>query len=299
MKSPQHSSESDTNLKAGYIANLAGGIAKVTSVLSSLQPQREKPSKDRGKRFAAGALVFNKEAEIDDTSDSVSEFQFWTLNPNSPGLRSAKLFLLGQISLVMSGNTPVRSGENCPDTYVVATVFSYDESSDSYYASGKTELSKSPSLLHLNVNKFVSQSSGRVKFNYQEVPTLDEYIPFSENVDIKGRIKKFCGIKDINNYSIVNDHESQSDQDESIVERIITKKFNNRTNQYEFLVKWKDYSDKFNTWELSSNIPDDKIVEFERNLLTIGRLRTHEARPGLRDRTTLKSTFHPDYISNA
>ncbi len=43
-------SASDTNstkLKAGYIANSAGGIAKVASVLSSLQPQREKPSKDR------------------------------------------------------------------------------------------------------------------------------------------------------------------------------------------------------------------------------------------------------------
>ena len=129
----------------------------------------------------------------------------------------------------MNGNTPIRSSENCPDTYVVATVFSYDESSDSYYASGKTELSNSPSLLHRNVNKFVFQSSGRVKFNYGEVPTLQEYTPFSENVDI----------------------------------------------------------------------PDDKIVGFERSLSTIGQLRTQEARPGLRDRTTLKSTFHPDYISNA
>ena len=69
-------------------------------------------------------------------------------------------------------------------------------------------------------------------------------------MDIEGRIRLFCGIQDISNYSIEND----SDQDEYIVERIITKKFNNRTNQYEFLVKWKDYSDKFNTWELSSNI---------------------------------------------
>ena len=291
-------SASDTNstkLKAGYIANSAGGIAKVTSVLSSLQPQREKPSKDRGRRFVVGALVFNKEAAIDDTSDSVSEFQFWTLKPNSAGLSAAKIFLLGQISLVMNGNTPIRSSENCPDMYVVATAFSYDKSSDRYYASGKTELSKSSSLLHLTVNKFVSQSSGRVKFNYREVPTLEEYTPFSENVGIEGRIRLFCDIQDINNYSI----ENESDQDEYVVERIITKKFNNCTNQYEFLVKWKDYSDKFNTWELSSNIPDDKIVEFEHSLLTIGQLRTQEARPGLRDRTTLKSTFHPDYISNA
>ena len=163
----------------------------------------------------------------------------------------------------MNGNTPTRSSENCPDTYVVATVLSYDESSDSYYASGKTELSKSPSILHLNVNRFVSQSSGRVKFNCREVPTSEEYMPFSVKVDIEGRIRLFCGIQDINNYSI----ENESDQDEYIVERIIMKKCNNRTNQYEFLAKWKDY------------IVTNSI-----------QLRAQEARPGLKDRTTLKST---------
>ena len=67
--------------------------------------------------------------------------------------------------------------------------------------------------LHLNVNRFVSQSNGRVKFNYREVPTLEEYTPFSENIDIEGRIRPFCGIQDINNYSI----ENENDQDEYIV----------------------------------------------------------------------------------
>ena len=61
---------------------------------------------------------------------------------------------------------------------------------------------------------------GRVKFNYQEVPTLEEYIPFSENVDIEGRIEQFCGTQDIDNYC----DENESDQeDEYIVERIVTK----------------------------------------------------------------------------
>ena len=172
-------------------------------------------------------------------------------------------------------------------------MFSYDEGSDDYYASGKTELSKAPSLLHINVSNFISQGSGRVKFNYQEISTLEGYIPFSENVYIEGRIEQFCGTQDIDN----NCNENEGDQeDEYIVERIVTKKFNNHTNQYEFLVKWKDYSDKFNTWELSSNIPDNKIVEFERSLLISGKQRTQELHPGLRDRTTLKSTFHLDYI---
>ena len=100
-------SDSSDKLKTGYIANSTRGIAKVTSLLSFSQPQREKPSKDRGRRFAAGALVFYKEVAIDDTS--VSEFQFWTLNPTSNGLTAAKIFLLGQISLVMNGSTPARS----------------------------------------------------------------------------------------------------------------------------------------------------------------------------------------------
>ena len=60
----------------------------------------------------------------------------------------------------------------------------------------------------------------------------------------------------------------------------------------------RDHSDNFNTWGLSSNIPDDKIVEFERSLLTSGKQQTQELRSGLRDRT-LKSKFHSDSISNA
>ena len=56
---------------------------------------------------------------------------------------------------------------------------------------------------------------------------------------------------------------------------------------------------KFNTWELSSNIRDDKIVEFERNLIGQQQSRTQELHPGLRNRTALKSAFRPDYISTA
>ena len=67
-------------------------------------------------------------------------------------------------------------------------------------------------------------------------------------MNVEGRIELFCGTQDVDIYC----SENQSDhEDEYMVERIVTKKFNCRTNQYEFLVKWKNYSDKFNTWELS------------------------------------------------
>ena len=99
----------------------------------------------------------------------MSKFQFWTLNLNSTGLRAAKIFLLDQISLVMNGSTPTRSSENCPNAHVMASVFSYDESNDNYFASGKTELLKATSLLHLNVSKFIlSQNSGRINFKVRK-----------------------------------------------------------------------------------------------------------------------------------
>ena len=73
--------------------------------------------------------------------------------------------------------------------------------SDNYYASGKTELSKATSLLHVNVSKFIiSQSNGRVKFNNEEVPSMEGYIPFSEDVDVEGRIEQFCGTQHIDTY---------------------------------------------------------------------------------------------------
>ena len=123
---------------------------------------------------------------------------------------------------------------------------------------------------------------------------MEEYIPYSENTNIEARVQQFCNQEDIEAYY----NENESDEDEYIVEKIITKKFNNRTSQYEFLVKWKDYSDKFNTWELSSNIPDNKLVEFERSLVCTGQNQTNERRPGLRERNSLKNTFRPDFISN-
>ena len=80
-------------------------------------------------------------------------------------------------------------------------------------------------------------------------------------------IEQFYGIH-IDTYC--NEYKSEQ-EDEYIVERIVTTKFNNRT-----LNKWKHYSDKF---ELPSNITDDKIIGFECNFLS---QRTQEIRPGLR-----------------
>ena len=68
---------------------------------------------------------------------------------------------------------------------------------------------------------------------------------------------------------------------------------------YEFLVKWKDYSSNFNTWELASNIPDSKLEEFQYQAQSRTHVQsTQPSRPGLRNRDTRRIRFHPDFIAN-
>ena len=80
-----------------------------------------------------------------------------------------------------------------------------------------------------------------------------------------------------------------------IVEIIVKKQFNVRLGQYKFLVKWKGYSAKQNTWELITNIPDAAINEFKHDQQIL--FLTHApTTPGLRDR--LRPKFNPNFISN-
>ena len=39
-----------------------------------------------------------------------------------------------------------------------------------------------------------------------------------------------------------------------VVEEIVKKQFNGKLGQFEFLVKWKGYSAKHNTWELVTDL---------------------------------------------
>ena len=80
------------------------------------------------------------------------------------------------------------------------------------------------------------------------------------------------------------------------MEQILKKQFNSKLGQYEFLVKWKGYSEKHNTWELITNIPDTMITQFELDNATLTLEET--SRSGLRDRRTIKPKFDPNFISS-
>ena len=83
-----------SNVGKGSVVDKVGDLS---TLLKGLQPQREVPSKGRGKRFAAGQLLGNR--PLHTPGNEVQKLAFWTVFPESKAL---KLFLLGQISLILN-----------------------------------------------------------------------------------------------------------------------------------------------------------------------------------------------------
>ena len=139
-----------------------------------------------------------------------------------------------------------------------------------------------------NIVIYIQDDYGAVKLQYTDIEELQEYLPFSLNVNINSHIKRFSPDETFES--------TCSESEEYIVEQILKKQFNSKLGQYEFLVKWKGYSEKHNTWELITNIPDTMITQFELDNATL----TLEeiSRSGLRDRRTIKPKFDPNFISS-
>ncbi|XP_034242448.1 uncharacterized protein LOC117645971 isoform X3 [Thrips palmi] len=57
-------------------------------------------------------------------------------------------------------------------------------------------------------------------------------------------------------------------EEEYVVERIVSRRYNIRKKAYEYFLKWEGYSDQQNTWEPAENLADCKhlLDNFERNL---------------------------------
>ena len=200
------------------------------------------PSKDRARRFAAGNLAGNCPLYLH--GNEVREFTFWTLYPDKKALSNAKLFLLGQITLIIQEGKPCRSTERNPSTQVVLQIYNYDSATNSYHTGGRTSLIKS-TILHIDVTKYIQRSADRVSLPINTIDELHRYLPFSE--DITSRLPS--ELTD----AAASDEDSE---EEFIAEQIVKKQFNSKLGQYEYLIKWTDYAAKHNTWELIYNIPE-------------------------------------------
>ena len=82
------------------------------------------------------------------------------------------------------------------------------------------------------------------------IEELQEYVPFTPDIDIKSRLSA-----EFDEGTMHMDADESEEEEPFNVECIVKKQFNSKLGQYEFLVKWKGYSAKHNTWELINNIP--------------------------------------------
>ena len=150
----------------------------IRSVLKGLQPYREKPSKDRSKRFAAGDIPFN--STISEEHDLVN-YSYWCIKCMTSSLQSAKVFLLGQVLFISQEDKPVDSSmSNCPSTSVVLYVYKYDADDKVYTAAGRSALLKANKLLIAEV----IDTGDNLKFDHSCIPSLSRYSPFQDEVDL-------------------------------------------------------------------------------------------------------------------
>merc|ERR1712035_104918 len=60
---------------------------------------------------------------------------------------------------------------------------------------------------------------------------------------------------------------SESDDVSYEIEEILKDRYNKRKRCREFYIKWKNYSSKYNTWEIESNLTNLSIETYEKKLL--------------------------------
>ena len=112
--------------------------------------------------------------------------------------------------------------------------------------------------------------------------TPEGYAPFHNDLDFEEQTP------------LDSTSEAEEESDPYLVEKIVAKRF--RNNQYEYLIKWCGYGEKDNTWELHTNIPNNILTDYERNLTTTTSSTSRPRREGLRQ--CKKSTYSDDFINN-
>ena len=145
-------------------------------ILKRLQPYREKPSKDRRKRFCAGKLYGDEGIPAD---HDVSIHQFWALNPQNAKISRAKCFLVGQIVSMFHLGVLCNSEKKCNKNLQIAMdLFTYLPESSKYIRNGRSGLLKASSLLLVNITENIKIIEDDVVFNYEDISELAEYLPY-------------------------------------------------------------------------------------------------------------------------
>ena len=83
--------------------------ANASSLLRDLQPHKEKPSKDRRRRFHGGGLYGDQATPA---NHGVSSFDFWAIHPSKNLLRKLRYSLIGKIMLLMDQDISCNTGSS-------------------------------------------------------------------------------------------------------------------------------------------------------------------------------------------
>ena len=114
------------------------------------------------KQFAAGQLLSNR--PLHTPGNEVQELAFWKVFPESKALRNAKLFLLGQISLILTEGRPSNNAENNPSTEVIVQTYNYNPAANAYCENGRMAPHQCYNVMyiidvtkHIQYNKFLTR----------------------------------------------------------------------------------------------------------------------------------------------
>ena len=222
--------------------------------------------------------------------DSIREFDFWILFPTVGSsnfsvlsYQKAKVFILGQIIVIIDEGKPVRSCQKSPNAQIVLKMYCYNPDTATYTPDGTSSPLKANLLIH-NVTDQISEAQNSTTLALDlSGEILTGYRPFHHDIVLQLEA-------DIEPNDVACDSE-----EEYMVDKVVKQRYNAVEGRYEYYVQWKGYSSAYNTWELESNIPNDMVVDFEKGKVSAIN-KTASSREGLRDHTKRKATFHPDYI---
>ena len=229
------------------------------TILKGLQPYREKPSKDRRRRFYCGSLYGDS---IKPDEHDVELFDFWAIKPTSEALCQAQYFLVAQIIHMVDLEKPCDSNNSCnKNLHIIFEVYKYQHTMMTYTPDGRSGMLRGHKTLICCISKEKSFyfQKGVVKFNSKEVVALQDFLPYHDEADIDQRLVEF-------NYELTVPSACDEDHTDEpyIVEKVLQKRFHSHRNQYEFLVSWVGYTDT--TWETADNVPLEKISQYESGL---------------------------------
>jgi len=191
------------------------------SLIKSLQPFQEMPSKDWRKRFTAGSIFGDVGKPI---NHDVALFDFWAISITK--LQHAWCFLIGQILYMYHLNKTCSSERRSnPNVEVLFEEYGFDPAISSYSRHGRSGFLKASKSLIANISEEVVLNDEDIKFNYQKIPVLKDYVTYHQDIDLDSRLPKE------NPPTICPE---DTNEDPFIVDKDINKRFNERKVQYEF-----------------------------------------------------------------